>query len=444
MGILRKKYGPSVLSEVVEGAVSDGTEQAIKDHALRPALQPKVEITSFSEGGDLEFTIAVEILPEVEVADLTQIALERPVIEVGDEQVADALNRIAHGQERTEPHAEGTAAAQGDVVVIDFEGRVGGKIFPGGAAKDFSLKLGSNMFVPGFEDQLIGAKVGDSKVVAVTFPADYGKTELNGQDAEFDVTVRDVRRPVATEVNDDLAKAVGLDDLATLKDQVRADIAEQYAGLSRDQVKRRLMDALADLHSFAVPEGMVTVEFDAIWAQVERDKAEGRQDPEDAAKDDEVLKAEYRAIAERRVRLGLVLSEVGRRNNVTVGQDDLNRALIAQARSYPGQEQAIISYYQKHPDALNALRAPIFEEKVVDFIIGQAKVTDKPVSLAALTADEGAVEAAAEPAAKPKKASRKKAEAVAETAAAPAADTATAEEAAKPKRAPRKKKDVEE
>lgn len=405
MGLLKKKYGSSVMGEVLESAVNDGTQHALDEHKLRPAVQPKVEITSFKEGADLEFTIAVETLPEVKVSGLNDLAIEKPVAEVAEAEIDEALKNIASRQEKTEAAAKTHAAKSGEVVVIDFLGKVGGVAFDGGKAEGYSLKLGSGNFIPGFEDQLIGVKADDDKLVKVTFPADYGVDTLAGKDAEFEVKVHEVRKVVAAKIDDELAKAVGLETLEDLKKAVREEIERDYAGLTRAHVKRHLLDQLAGQYDFAVPEGMVDLEFDAIWKQLEQDKAAGRLDAADQGKSDETLKEEYRAIATRRVRLGLVLSEVGRENNITIAQDDLNRAVMTEARRYPGQEHLVFQYFQKNPEALNSLRAPIFEEKVIDFILELAKVTEKVVSVDDLRKDPDEEQAApaAEAAPKPKK-----------------------------------------
>ncbi len=411
MGILRKKYGSSVMGEVLESAVNDGAKQAIQEHQLRPALQPKIEITSFTEGSDLEFTVAVETLPDVPLMELGSLALEKPVAEVADSAVDEALNRIATSREKTEVVGDGHAAEKDEVVVIDFLGKVDGVAFDGGKAEGYSLKLGSNTFIPGFEDQLVGTKAGDERVVKVTFPSEYGNSDLAGKEAEFEVKVHEVRKVVPTVVDDELAKGLGLEDLEALKKALREEIERDYAGLSRAHLKRRLLDQLALHHEFPVPQGMVDLEFDAIWKQLEKDKTEGRLDPADQGKSDEELTAEYRAIADRRVRLGLVLSEVGRKNNIAITQEDLNRAVMNEARRFPGQEHLVFQYYQRNPDAMNGLRAPIFEEKVIDFILELAKVSDKTVSLDELQQDPDAQSASAAPTEedKPKKkAARKK------------------------------------
>ena len=389
MPLLRKRYGASVTSEVVEAAINDGARRAIDDHKLRPAMQPQINVTAFAEGKDLEFTVAIEALPDVEVMDLATIAIERPVAAAGDEEVEDTLKSIAAQHNSSEPAEAGHAADAGDVVVIDFLGKIDGVPFDGGKGEAYPLTLKSGSFVPGFEDQLIGAKAGDEKVVKVTFPEDYSPG-LAGKDAEFDVTVKEISRVVAKAIDDELAKAVGQDSLAALRDAVKGEIEKRHSTLSRAHAKRKLLDVLASNHSFSVPPGMLELEFDGIWKAIERDREQGRNDPADAGKSDDELKAEYRAIAERRVRLGLLIAEIGRRNNIAVAQQDLNKAMIEEARRFPGQEHLVIQYFQKNPQAVDGLRAPIFEDKVVDFVLELAKVTDVPVSLDELRRDPDA------------------------------------------------------
>lgn len=384
MPMLRKKYGPSVMGEVVEGAINDSTQQAISDRNLRPALQPKIEITSFAEGKDLEFTVAMETLPEVKPIDFASIEVERPKVEVPDSEIDQALKQIAERNEKTEPLAGDHAAANGHVAVIDFTGKRDGVAFEGGSAEGYSLKLGSGSFIPGFEEQVVGMKAGEAKTIDLSFPEQYHNAELAGQKVQFDVKVNELREAIAPAIDDDLAKSMGLENAEALRKAVRDEIERNYASQARAVVKRRLLDQLADKHEFEVPQGMVDVEFDAIWKQVERDREQGRLDPEDKDKSEDQLKQEYRAIAERRVRLGLLLSEVGRHNNITVTQDDINRAVMNEARRFPGQEHMVFQYYQKNPDALNMLRAPIYEDKVIDFILELAKTTEKPVSPAEL------------------------------------------------------------
>lgn len=396
MTLLRKRYGPSVMGEVLEAAVNDATRQAMTDHNLRPAMQPKIEITSYAEGKDLEFTVALETLPEITPADFSTIELERPVAEVPEEEIDKTLDRLAAGREGSEPAPEGRKAQEGDIAVIDFLGKVDGVAFEGGKGEDYSLKLGSGTFIPGFEQQIVGAGAGDQVTVKVSFPSDYGHAPLAGKEAEFDVTVKEIRVAVPAAIDDELAKSLGMDDLDALRKAVRDQIERQYASLSRNHLKRRLLDALAERHDFEVPQVMADMEFDAIWKQIEESKEAGKLDPEDQGKSDDDLKAEYRKIAERRVRLGLLLSEVGQKAEITVTQEDLNRAIVAEAGRFPGQEHMVFRYFQENQEAMNSLRAPIFEEKVIDYIIELAKVADRPVSIEELMKEPDGDKAVAE------------------------------------------------
>lgn len=377
ISLLHKRYGKAVMGEVLEAAVSDSSSQAMAERGLTPAMQPRIEITSFDEGKDLEYRLQVELMPDFEPADFSRISLERMTVKVSDKEVDDALARIAEQNRRTEAVAKPRKAKAGDVVVIDFVGRTGGQEFPGGAGTDFHLELGSGRFIPGFEEQLIGANPGDQVAVKVTFPQDYSSQDLAGKDAEFDVTVREIREYVASPVDDEMAGGMGFDNVAALRGAVRENLEREYAGMSRTALKRQLLDKLAELHDFDVPPGMVDAEFEAIWQQFEQAREQGQIDEDDQNKSDDELKEEYRAIAERRVRLGLLLSEVGRRNNVEVGQDEVNRAVLAEAQRYPGHQEEVIQHYRNNPQALAELRAPLFENKVTDFILEMVKVTDR-------------------------------------------------------------------
>lgn len=406
MAIVRKKYGPAIMGEILEAAVNDGAGKALTDGGLRPAMQPKVEITTYAEGKDLEFTVAVEILPEIKIMDFATIALERDKAAVPDAEVDETLGRIAERNESSE--AVKRASKDGDVVVIDFVGKKDGVAFPGGTGEGYSLKLGSNTFIPGFEAQLVGKKAGAEVVVEVTFPEGYGNEDLAGKPATFDVTVKEVRAPKAAEIDDELAKGVGLESLDALKTAIREEIARSLDGISRMRLKRALLDVLAANHDFPIPPSMLEQEFEHIWKQVEEDKAAGRLDATDAGKSEDELKAEYSALAERRVRLGLLLAEVGRVNNITVTQEDLNRGIMMEARNYPGQEHMVLQYYQKNQEALENLRAPLYEEKVVDFIVELAKITDKDISVEDLRKDPDEAASSEEPAKPKKKAAAKK------------------------------------
>jgi trigger factor len=385
--VLRKRYGASVMGEVLEKAVSDSSAQAMRDHNLRPALQPKIEIVSFKEGADLEYKMAVELLPEIKPIDFSEIHLERLRPEVPEDEIDKAVQRIAEPNRKSEPVDR--PAAIGDVAVIDFAGKVDGKEFPGGSAQGHSLELGSSRFIPGFEDQLIGAKAGEHRAVKVTFPAEYGSEELAGKDAEFAVDIKEVREKQSLAIDDDLAKEMGFDALDGLRKAVREQLERDYGGLARQRLKRALLDQLAAKHDFPVPPGMVDLEFDTIWKQFQEAREQNKDAvDEDVGKSDEQLKTEYRAIAERRVRLGLLLSEVGRANAITVNQDEVNRALGEEARRHRGYEKQVVEFYRSNPEALANLRAPIFEDKVVDFITEMATVADKTVSIADLLKPE--------------------------------------------------------
>jgi trigger factor len=385
--VLRKRYGPSVMGEVLERTVSESSTDAMRERNLRPALQPKIEIVSFNEGTDLQYKLAVEVLPQIEIANLGEIQIERLKPEVPEAEIDSALERIAKQQRKAEPVER--AAEKGDVVVMDFVGSVGGVEFPGGSAKDYSLELGSGSLIPGFEDQLIGIKAGEERLVKVDFPADYGAEDLAGKAAEFKVNATAIKAMADQPIDESLATAVGMDNLAALRDVVRERIERDYSGIARQKLKRQLLDRLAERHHFTVPAGMVDIELDTIWrqyqAQLERAKQSGTEQTE-TPKDEAAVKAEYKDIAERRVRLGLVLAEIGSKNNLNVTQDELNRAIAEEARRFPGQERNVIEYYRNNAGAVDGLRAPIYEDKVVDFILELAQVTDKPVSLKDLLA----------------------------------------------------------
>lgn len=380
LNVLKQRFGRSVMGEVLERAVSDSSAQAMSERGLRPATQPKIEITSFDEGKDLEYTMAVEILPDIEPMDFSKLSLEREVIKVEESAVESALEDLAKANKTTRQPDAPRAAAAGDVLVIDFKGTVDGESLPGMSGEDHHLELGSNAFIAGFEDQLIGAKPGEAREVKVTFPDDYPNDRLAGKEAVFAVTVKDVLEAVPAAIDDALAARLGESDLSALKERIRERIGEEYKELTRMRLKRRLLDELAAGHDFPVPTGMIDSEFEQIWKQIEADREKGELDPEDADKSEEELKTEYRTIAERRVRLGLLLSEVGRRNGVEVTQDELNRALFREAQRYPGNERRVFEFYQKTPEAMANLRAPIFEDKVVDFIVDMAQITEREVT----------------------------------------------------------------
>ena len=433
MQILRQRFGNSVRGEVLESTLQDTSADAIRERNLRPALPPKVDIVSFSEGTDLEYKMSLEVLPDIPEPSFADLDIERLVVEVPDEDVDRAVERIAEQQRKTEVAER--PAESGDIIVVDIEGRSGEQEIPGASGKDRQIVLGSAGFIPGFEEQLIGASAGEHRTVRVTFPEDYGVPDFAGKEAVFEVDVKEVRRRLPLVIDDELGKAVGLENLAELRQEVRQQMQRDYEGASRLRLKRSLLDKLAQNYDFAVPPGMVELEFESIWRQYEEEKARAAQpeaasseagegsrgqtasagspetatgeadneaglsgpapEPEsevgadaapsseeqaDKTEDEETLKADYRRIAERRVRLGLLLAEVGRSNNITVTQDELNQAITREARRHPGYERQVLDFYRQNPEAVANLRAPIFEDKVVDFIVELAKVEERKIS----------------------------------------------------------------
>jgi trigger factor len=379
VALLRKQYGRSVMGEVLEQAVNQGSQQAISEHELRPALRPKIEVTSFDEGADLEFTMALEVLPEVPKIDLKGIELTRPVAAVSDEAVTEALSNLAERLRDVAPPAEARPSRSGDRVIIDFHGSIDGEPFEGGHAHDFPLVLGSGRMVRGFEDQLIGKEAGADVAVEVTFPEHYGHEKLAGKTANFSVKIKEIGEFQPIEINDDLAKGQGFEDLAAMKKVLREGMEREYARVTRLRVKRALLDRLAETCKFQVPTGMVDLEFESIWRQLKEEMAQEGQ-TEVPEEPDEKVRAEYYDIAERRVRLGLILSDVGQANDLKVEQTELNAAILDQARRYPGQEQKVLDFFKSTPQAIDQLRAPLYEDKVVDFMLQMATVTDRAVT----------------------------------------------------------------
>ena len=385
-GHVRKMFGRSLMSEVVEQTITETTQKVLADNNLRPAgepdLRPEGDIQQVVEGkADLAYEIALEVIPEFEPTDFSAIALKRPVYEPTDKEVDEAVAELAESSKTYEPRKGKTVKAKdGDQLLIDFVGRVDGEVFEGGSAEDSTLTLGSGQFIPGFEEQLVGAKPEDEVLVKVTFPAEYQAAHLAGKDAEFTVTVKEVRAPKASKVDDDLAQRLGIEDLEKLKELLRSNLQSQFAGATRFKLKRALLDVLDEKHDFPLPPRMVEAEFTQIWDQVQEDKTAGNLPPEDADKSDDQLRDEYRKIAERRVRLGLVLAEVGRINNVQVTEQELAEAMRQEAMRYGPQAQQIFDFLRQNPSAQAQIRAPIFEEKVVDLIVSKAKVEDEKVS----------------------------------------------------------------
>jgi len=376
VGLLKKQYGQALFGEAVEQAVNSSTAKAIEDRGLKPALQPRVDLKQLEEGKDVEFEVAIEVLPEIGKLDFSDIELERLKAVVPDKDVDEAIERIAKANREQKPVDPPRPAQKGDAIKLDFVGSVDGTEFPGGAAQDYTLELGSASFIPGFEDQLIGAEVGKPVDVKVTFPADYGNTELAGKEAVFKCTIKEIHEFVDKPADDELAKKNNFENLEAMRKAVGERIGQDYARISRSMIKRQLLDKLAEAHKFAVPEGLVEGEFKAIWQRIEEAKKAG----EKLEDDEDKMRQEYRDIAERRVRLGLLLADVGRSNSIEVTPEELNQAVMREAMRYPGQERQVLEFYGKNAELKEQLRAPIFEEKTVDFILELAKVADKPVT----------------------------------------------------------------
>jgi trigger factor len=384
---IKKMYGKSIMAEVVQSALEESSRKAISDRNERPAMQPKIDFTEdkaeiervLSGQSDLAFKMSFEVLPPITLADFTTLQLERETAEVTDADLQRSLDEMAKGS-TTFASEDGRIAADGDQVTIDFVGSIDGTPFDGGKAEDAAIVIGRKQFIPGFEEGLIGATAGSTRQLNVTFPADYGNADLAGKAAVFDCVVKAVAAPKVPDIDDAFAKTLGVDDLAKLKEVLTAQLKGQYDQLSRVKLKRQLLDQLDASHTFALPDALVDGEFNGIWTEVTGRMQRAGSSFEKEGKTEESARAEYRKIAERRVRLGLVLGEVGDKAKVTVTQDELRRALMEQARRFPGQEREFYEFYQKNPEMLTELRAPIFEDKVVDHIVAQAKVTDKIVS----------------------------------------------------------------
>jgi len=474
--LLRQRYGSAVRGEVLESTVQDSSAEAMRERNLRPALPPRVAIVSAAEGADLEYTMSVELLPEMPEPDFASLGLEKMVADVPEEDIDRAVERIAEAQRKSEPVER--PAETGDILVADVVGRSGEEEIPGSRGEGRQIELGAAGLLPGFTDQLVGIGAGETREVRVTFPDDYGNPDMAGREGVFEVAVKEVRQRLPATIDDELAKAVGLETLAELRQEVRERMQRDYAGVARQRLKRALLDKLAERYNFAVPPGMVEIEFSSIWAQYEADRKRQREaaaeeggaatpagegpidaaaiiapeetalegaldlapagaeaekaqprgheptahhavsqqgsveEPIDAAaivapeetalegasatepvaaareEDDERVKTDFQRLAERRVRLGLLLAEVGRNANITVSQEELNQALMQQARRLPGYERQVIDYYRKNPEAMNNLRAPIFEEKVVDFIVELAKLEERKVTPQELMTDD--------------------------------------------------------
>jgi trigger factor len=385
---LKRLYGRSTMAEVIETTVRDANNQIVSERGYKLAADPKVTLPTeqaaveklIAGESDLDYTMAVEIVPPIALADFKTIKLTKLTTEVTDAEVEEGIARIAEQNKPYTPKAEGEKAAKDDRVTISYAGTIDGTPFEGGTGDDAAVLIGSNTFIPGFEDQLIGIASGETRTLKVKFPEHYGQQSLAGKDAEFVVTAKSIEAPGSVTVDEEFAKSLGLESLAKLRDAVKDRIVREHHGMSRQKLKRALLDELDRLHKFEPPPSLVEEEYDRVWKSVLTEMENEKKTFADENTTEEKAKAEYRAIAERRVRLGLVLAEIGEKNTITVTEDEMNRAVMERVRQFPGQEQRIYDYLRQNPQALAAMRAPIFEEKVVDFLLELASVTENKVA----------------------------------------------------------------
>jgi len=391
---LRRMYGKSIMAELVNEILNETPQSVLAERKERAAARPQVEMSEdeaeaekvLNGKGDFTFTLKYEVLPKIALKDVSGMEIEREIVEVPEKEVEEQLERIA-ASARNYAEKKGKAE-KGDRVTLDYLGKIDGEAFEGGADKDAQLVLGSNMFIPGFEDQLIGVKAGDKKEIKVTFPEDYQAAHLAGKNAVFAVEVKQVAAPEKTEINDETAKKLGLESLDKLKEAIRGQIEGRYGAVTRQKVKRQILDILDKEYQFEAPEQLVEAEFNNIWTQINRELQQAGRSFEDEEMTEEEARAEYRRLAERRVRLGLVLSEIGEAAALAVSEQELQNAVYAQLRQFPGQEKEVLEYFRRTPEAVAGLRAPIFEEKVIDYLLGKIKVKDKKVTPEQLSAEE--------------------------------------------------------
>jgi trigger factor len=393
---LKRLYGRSVMAETIEELVRETNSKIVSEHGLKLAMDPQITMPESKEEiegvvagkADLSYTVALEVVPPIELADFKSIELVRPVAEVTKEEVGEAIQRIADQNRPFSPKAEGAKAEQGDRMVVNFTGTIDGAPFEGGTGEDIAVNIGSGSFIPGFEDQVVGMAAGETRTVTVTFPQNYLAEKLAGKTAVFEVVAKSIEAPGTVTIDDEFAKSLGMESLEKLEGAVEERIKREHAAASRQKLKRALLDRLDALHKFAPPPTLVEEEFKNVWTTILNDLKTQNRTFEDEGTTEEKAKDEYRAIADRRVRLGLVLAEIGEKNNIKVTDEEITRAIVERARQFPGQEQQVWEFYRKNANAVASLRAPIFEEKVVDFVVELADVTDKPVSREELYKEE--------------------------------------------------------
>jgi trigger factor len=393
---LKKIYGRSVMAETIDQTIRDTNTQIFTDRGFRLATEPKItmpteqkEVDELLAGkSDLTYTVSVEVVPKIDLADFKSFSVDKPVVEVSDSDVDDAIKRIADQSRPYSAKSEGAKAENGDRVTINFKGTINGEAFEGGTGEDIQVVIGAGQFIPGFEEQLIGIGVGETRTLKVSFPKNYASEKLAGQAAEFETTATAVEAPGETTIDDEFAKTLGLESLDKLKEAARARLTAEFAAATRQRVKRALLDRLDESHKFEAPPSLVDEEFNLMWNSIKAEMESAGKTFADENTTEDAAKLEYRTIADRRVRLGLVLSEIGEKNKITVSDDEVGRAVIERARQMPGREKEVWEYYRKNANALAQLRAPIYEDKVVDFILELANVTEKKVSREELFKDE--------------------------------------------------------
>ena len=400
---LKKVYGRSVMAEAIDQTIRDTNTQIFTERGFRLATQPKITMPTeqtavediLAGKSDLTYTVAIEVVPSIALADFKSFKVERPVAEVTEAEVDDAIKRIAEQNRAFAAKAEGAKAEAGDRVTVSFKGTIDGTPFEGGTGEGVPVTIGSNTFIPGFEDQLIGIAAGQTRTLKVSFPKNYGNANLAGRPAEFETTVSLIEVPQQIVVDDEFAKTLGLESLDKLKEAARERLAAEFAGATRQRVKRTLLDRLDETHRFEAPPSLVEEEFKLMWDSIKSEMESGGKTFADEGTTEDAAKEEYRKIADRRVRLGLVLSEIGEKNKISVTDDEVSRAVIERARQMPGREKEVWDFYRNNPNALAQLRAPIYEDKVVDFILELATVTEKKVSREELYKDDETEKSAA-------------------------------------------------
>ena len=410
VNLLRKQHGQAIMGEILEATVGESSQKTITDNDLRPVAQPKIEIDKFDEGEDLEYSIELEVFPDIELTDFSKLKLKRMKVPADEKQVDEMIGQMADGQKDSKPVEKARKITSGDVAVIDFTGSVDGENFIGGKAEDYGLEIGSSSFIPGFEEQIIGKDVGDEFDVNITFPKQYTE-ELAGKDAVFAVKIKELRETIPATLDDDFAKKMGAESLEDLKAKLRENQEAELSQYTRMRVKRDLLDVLDEKHDFDLPDGMIDTEFEAVWHQFEHQRKNHPEhiDEDDKDKSDDELKKEYREISTRRVRLGLLLAEIGRVNEIMVTPEEVNRAIMQEAQQNQGKEKEVFDYYKNNPEAMQAIQSPLLEDKVVDYILELADVSEKSTTIEELMAEPEPAEPKKKAPAKKKAAGKKKA-----------------------------------